>query len=136
MSRQSALARIALLADITADNGAPSADAGINIQTATTALSGQRLNGLEIGVVGGGGALSFDGFMWGRPVGSALWSRIGTGVNIGHINGGTVITGNPAINWLDGLENLGWLERVYLQILNRTGAGFDLDATLIPIEER
>ena len=136
MSRQSSLARIALLTTVTADNGAPSGDAGINLQTATTALSGQRLNGLEIGVAGGGGALSFDGFLWGRPPGSSQWSRVGSGVNIGHINGGTAITGNPAIAWLDGLDNLGWLERVYLEILNLTGAGFDLDATLIPIEER
>ncbi len=133
--RQTALPRITLLAAITADTAAPSGDVGINIQTETTARSGQKLNGLEIAVTGDA-AISFDGFLWGRPVDSSLWARIGSGTNIGHINGGTVISGTATIAWLDGVQNLGWLERVYLQILNVAGAGFSLGATLIPIEER
>ena len=135
MTRQAALTRIPLFTALAVANALPVGDVGINIQTATVALMGQRLNGLELsGTVTGAG--SFDAHMYGRAPDSSVWAPIGSGINIGHINGGTAITGTTTFAWLNGLQNLGWLERVYLRITNVVGADLLLDATLIPIEER
>lgn len=131
MAIQTISTRLALLAATLADNGEPT-----NITTDGIAVTDPKtsLYSLEI-VVTGTDALTFEGYLWGVETQGAVWSRLGSGGSAGNINGSGAITGTGGIEWRDVVANLGYLERVYLEILNLAGTDFSLTSTLTPISE-
>lgn len=130
MTKQIASDRIELLALATADNGAPTANDGI-------ALPGHRAeskNAIEL-VATAGGAFVFDAYVWGKS--GSIWVRElfnTTFADIGHINEGVQFSGGAGgIIFRRVFSDLGYLDRIYFEVLNFDGT--NILATLIPIEE-
>lgn len=94
---------------------------------------------LEI-VITGTGALECDAYIYGYERAGTYgndgeYSRLGSGSAIGHVNSGSKITGTTKVVWKDMLVNLGFFSDVYLEIDNRSGTSFSLNAILTAIEE-
>lgn len=122
--RQSYGQKLLVLNAAAAANGAPTtgaqglamADFGVGKHT--------RKYGLLLEATAAG-ALTFDATAWGYdpdpPSGaSKSWWRLGE--NAGKLNNGVAISGTTLHRVILPLENLGWLDRFYLEVSALTGA--------------
>jgi len=86
------------------------------------------------------GAVSADVYIHGYedagPSGNdGEYSLLGSGTNVGHVNGGVAIAGTTKKVWRDILFNLGALDELYLEVLNLTGTSPTVDAYITYVDE-
>lgn len=119
--RQSFGKFVELLASTAAANGVPSGDAAgvavADIKSSTGGLAAAK----HVLAVDMGNTGSAELHIWGyrNVTGTAAWYALGP--DDGVINDGSAVTGTPRQLHMFILENLGGLERVYLEVINVTG---------------
>ena len=100
---------------------APVGTNGLALADFLAGASGRRCRkyGLLVEVTAAG-AFTVDLSHWGRDTAQSKWWVLGA--NSGKLNDGVAIAGNLAFRDIFLIENLGWLDRYYIQTANATGA--------------